>query len=610
MKHFQHNELTSRENTPTAWLRVGSEVGSLLNRWAMRDDLAVRIARTTSAPVAALFNPASAEIEISIKDAFGEDYDPNNVGDYTKRRTQLKFAKATGAMFHEACHARFTQWSLPAAAAVLTNAEFGAMHILEEGRIESFGARAIPNNRTLLRTCALEIVLGDLTDESLEKMDSAQSVAHTLALTYARVDAGVLEMSDVSSVVALAESVIGADTVAKLREIWIEFQAHADHANALPLYELTKKWVAIIAEKSEEMGEEPTEDGEPSGEGEPGKSGEGKGKGKPTTKELIEQIREALEDARDNATIESQDEIDDQMESADWEDIVSERNDQANERKENQDAANEVFGKGSGPTKAATSSRLVEKRQPTSSERIAAVQIAKALQRAKYRERTQIETNRELPPGRLRSRAVVQREALKANGVRGVKSEPFRSIQRKHTDSPELKIGVMVDISGSMRPAMQPMAVTAWALSEATRRVDGKCAMVYFGNDVFATLKPGQHLKEVAVYSAADGTESFDKGFKALDGSLGMVSGQGARLLVVVSDGQYTPSERTAVRKWLKRCKQTGVAVLWISYGDHNPVSLVGDCGKVVVLTSNDTSEAAREIGKAAISAINATNKI
>jgi hypothetical protein len=124
----------------------------------------------------------------------------------------------------------------------------------------------------------------------------------------------------------------------------------------------------------------------------------------------------------------------------------------------------------------------------------------------------------------------------------------------------------MVDISGSMGGAMQPMATTAWVMSEAVRRVHGKASMVYYGNDVFATLKPGQHLTDVNVYTARDNTEKFGKAFKAIDGSMNLLHGSGARLLVIVSDGQYSQDERDQVKHWLASCKRNGVAVLWLGF--------------------------------------------
>ena len=171
---------------------------------------------------------------------------------------------------------------------------------------------------------------------------------------------------------------------------------------------------------------------------------------------------------------------------------------------------------------------------------------------------------------------------------------------------PELKVGVMVDISGSMGDAMNPMAVTAWVMSEAVRRVQGKAAMVYYGNDVFATLKPGQHLREVNVYTAPDGTEKFDAAFKSLDGSMNLLQGSGARLLVIVSDGDYVTEERQAAQKWVRECERAGVGVLWITFRGKDSLPqkyLAGTSGQVVV-SDGVASKVAKTIGEAAARAL------
>ena len=188
-----------------------------------------------------------------------------------------------------------------------------------------------------------------------------------------------------------------------------------------------------------------------------------------------------------------------------------------------------------------------------------------------------------------------------------VETEPWNRIQRKHTEDPNLTIGVMVDISGSMSSAMEPLASAAWILSEATRRVQGKVAMVYYGSAVFPTLKAGQHLTDVNVYTAPDGTERFDEAFKALDGSLDLLHGSGARMLVVVSDGEYTGDEQIATRKWLDRCDKAGVGVLWLDAG-HYGGSAERRYGKnnvaQFVELGRSVTDAANEIGKAATKAL------
>jgi hypothetical protein len=168
------------------------------------------------------------------------------------------------------------------------------------------------------------------------------------------------------------------------------------------------------------------------------------------------------------------------------------------------------------------------------------------------------------------------------------------------TDDPTLTVGVMVDISGSMYSAMEPMATTAWVMSEAVRRVQGRTAMVYYGNEVFPTLKPGQHLDQVNVWEANDGYEKFDEAFRALDGALNLLNGSGARLLVVTSDGAYRSKEAERAIHWVTRCKQAGVAVLWLPFDNGMYARGVERAGARVLSGVLDPSASALEIGKEA----------
>ena len=160
----------------------------------------------------------------------------------------------------------------------------------------------------------------------------------------------------------------------------------------------------------------------------------------------------------------------------------------------------------------------------------------------------------------------------------------------------------MVDISGSMGSAMNPMATTAWIMSEAAHRVQARYAQVYFGNDVFYSSKPLTREYEVNTYTANDSTEQFNKAFKALDGTLNLLHGTGARMLVVVSDGEYTPAEREHAIKWMIACKEAGVAVIWIpfdTYSASRALAMQAD-GAVVQSNNIEVEHTAKEIGMAA----------
>lgn len=559
MPHFGIDKKLDN-TTPREWLKAGAEVGELVNEWAKRHDLVAYLGDKAGQGVAAaLFNPATAEIEVNTKAAFGES-NPDDIENMTERATQFDYPKASGAIFHEAMHAKYTTWDLYAAAKELEDNENQALHILEEARIEKYGIIDMPENRPLLRSCVMDLVLGDMSEEQVAALSLTRQAARTAALTLARIDAGVLEFADVEDSTKLVTETLGEDLLGKLRLIWLEFQSIKDPTRGVErMYALARRWAKLVEDAADEKGEPKPQQG-----GEGGGSGEGMSE---EMKDAIREMMKALGGEAEGTAIKAGDEVADQQTTERWQEQAVARGKDAQERKEHEEDANKVFSDSSGPLGHRTNSRLLQKRNPTSEERVAAVRIGRALSKARYRDRVKTVHADVAPPGRLRTRAIVQGKALKDKGIM-TQAEPWRRVQHKRVDDPNLTIGVMVDISGSMSAAMQPMAGTAWILSEAVRRIQGKAAMVYYGDGVFPTLKPGQHLDQVHVYSAEDGSENFDVGFKALDGKLGLLHGSGARLLVVVSDGQYGgQGQSAACLKWLKRCKKAGVAVLWIGYG-------------------------------------------
>ena len=586
--------------TDTEWLQVGAKIGQLVNEWSGRTDLVTyvgeRAGEESGAP--ASFNPASAEINVNTRVAFGF-VSPETVGDMNERKQQFEFPKATGAIFHEALHAKYSTWDLKEAARDLPANVLKALHLLEESRIESFGVRTVPSNKSFLRACALEIVLADIQEESFKSMTSTRQAAHTLGLTFARVDAGVLEVDDVRVVAEVVDSIIKPNTRIDLQKIWREFQKLRPEFDLSRMYELAYEWEKTVQEQAEE-------NGEPEQGGEHGEAGEG---GESVMSAIAEAFTEALVDAireaAENAEIGAMSEAEEQQTQEEFRESVDAQKNVNEERRDHKDTASKVFSVGSVPSDTKSNSELVHTRPPTAEERIAAVKISQALEKAKYRDRVRIESASATPPGRLRTRTLVQGEAMRERNPMA-EVEPFRRVQRKHTEDPNLTVGVMVDISGSMRTAMEPMASAAWILSEAGKRVQARTAMVYYGNDVFATLKAGQHLDKVNVYTASDSTEKFDKAFQALDGALDLLNGSGARLLVIVSDGQYTWEERPKAQMWLKRCAQAGVGVLWIGAGSAGGVAedYCTEAGAKFVRMRESATDAAMSIGQTAATAL------
>lgn len=580
---------TRAEQTPAEWLPVGAKIGSLVNAWAGRSDIVAYVGPGAGGPTPACFNPPLAEVEVNVDIAFGKGISPEMIGDLQDRDTLFDWPKAAGAIFHEALHARYSRMDLPKANEALTPSEFAAFMSLEETRIEHLGVTNFPANRVFLRACALDIVLHDIS-ENIEKADSIRSVANIAALVSARVDAGTIDADDAVGINSVVIDFLGADTFTKLQSVWRRFQAIENVINPIPLYDLAREWDQILRDLAKERGEDIDMPSDAQ-----------------VMAAIIAEVIKEIEDAMDMIDISVADDVQDQQQAEEWKQEADTRANAARQDREHKKVADEVFKKTAELNRHGSGSSLREVRMPTAAERAAAVKIARMLEKAKYRERDEREIQSILPPGRLRTRAIVQNAAYKAQGSMTL-AEPWRRTVRKHTDDPTLNIGVMVDISGSMGNAMQPMAVTAWAMSEAARRVQARAAMVYYGQDVFPTLKPGQHLDQVNVYTAPDGTEKFDRAFKALDGGLNLLHGTGARLLVVVSDGCYTPQETERARHWVRECDRNGVAVLWLpfaaEYNTHYAKDITRDTNAVLLADVRDPADAAVRIGTAAASAL------
>ena len=580
MAHLKMGE-TKAQATPVEWLKIGRDIGYMANKWSLRNDLVAYVGPGAGGPAPACYSPTQAEVEVNVDVAFAKGITPDEIGDITLRKTQYEFPKATGAIMHEAFHARFSQWSMPKAYEELEKDEYNALVLLEESRIEYQGLKSMATARPFLRACAMEIVIGD-TKEGMENETQTQSLTNLVGLVFARIDAGVLEEHEVFTITEMIVNQLGEKVVEQLRTIARSAQLHENHKDATELYPLAKEWARIVRETAKERGDEQKPES---------------GKGIPS--EIMEAIMEALAEASDEVMANNFSDLGDQEQIEEMREEVKAKSSDAKEQNENREIANQVFSKSSGPGQSKTNSKLVEQRQPTSAELSASVRIGQWLEKAKYRERDEHEIASIVPPGRLRSKAILQNVALKSRGV-NQRVEPFRRTVRKHTDDPTLNVGIMVDISGSMGSAMKPMATTAWVMSSAVNRIQGNCAMVYYGNDVFPTLKIGQKLSEVNVYSASDGTEKFSKAFQALDGALNLLHGNGARLLVVVSDGEYSGEEVPKSRDIVAKCKEAGVAILWLPFDSGRGARDIGGDYAEIVLGINQPEEASEIIGRSA----------
>ena len=594
MAHYKpERRATTRKNEMLPeWYRVSSQLGQLVNGWSGRSDLAVYCGENAAEgeAIAALYHD-SAEIEVNVTKAFGFAT-PDQLGNLLDKNTHYDNPKAIGVIYHEALHARHSNWDRELLTKELDASESRAFLLLEEVRIEARGIIEVPKNKLFLRESALAFALEEVNEATLQNISQVWQSGMLAVLAMGRFDVGILELSDVRLIHARLIENLGQELFDNLRKIWIEF-AGLKVSQVERGMELAREWVKLMKQADPE-GEKQFGEAKPVEAGEAGES------------EQSGSLSELLSEMADQVGFDNAESLADQKTLEEWEQEAKSRSQTAKNRNLKKQTAQKIFDKQNDAKGSGSNSELKESRNPTPQERAAAVTIAKMLEKAKYRERSLHEVRSTIPQGRLNARAAVQNAALAARG--SIERVPAwdRKV-RKHTDDPTLRLGIMVDVSGSMYNAMEAMATTAWVMGEAGRRIQAKTAMVYYGSGVFPTLRVGQRLDQVRVFTAADGTEEFQDAYSAIDGELGLTYGDGVRMLVIVSDGQYRPSQVEAARKALAECKQNGVAVLWIT-----PKGLWGYTARQIISEANwgihldglEVSEIALQVGKAAAEAL------
>lgn len=574
------------------WLTLSAAFADEVPIIADRDDLLVTVAPGAGGGAPACFYPARALIEVD-GDHLGVDpatVDPANLSD------RPRYAPAWGALTHECGHAKHTAWEPPRDA---PPGVVAAAMLLEEPRMEAAQVRRRPDDRHWLRACVKDIVAADLhlfADPATAPQMTPAHAAHTAALLLGRADGGVLTRTEVAPVARVIEDVLGAEVLDKLRAVWRTALRTADDDGETML-DLGRQWCEILGtdpDTDPDTPADPDPGAAPDPSGTPDPSGGTTGTGSPVTPSpLAGAIAAVLDGVAAKAAREKAPEDPTAVAAAAKADA-----DAAAETA--QEAARSVFALG-GPRTGTT--ETAGTRRPTPQERTAARVLARALDTAGVRERVAVKSTSDVPPGRLRMRGVRAAEAQRAAGAT-VTAQPFTRITRTPVTTPPLRVGVACDVSGSMGWARDHVASAAWILADAARhtRVPADTASVIFGHHVRPLTRPGKHPAEVTEFHSNDNWEDIPTALDALDGALGLSRPGTARLVVIVSDGQFRDQPRRDGQTKLDRLRASGCAVLWLTTDDTD-TPLAG----ATVHRLTDPATTARAIGHAATAALRAT---
>ncbi|MEC3974940.1 vWA domain-containing protein [Amycolatopsis sp. H20-H5] len=547
---------------------------------ADRGDLLVTIAPGAGHGAPACFLPAAAMIEVD-----GTHLHPVDPATATPHRMsdRKRYAPTWGALTHECAHSKHTRWL----DAVPADADPGAVEaalLLEEPRIEQAQIRRRPDDRHWLRACVKTIVTGGmkLDDPAFAPTMTPRDAAHTAALFLGRTDGGILTRAETAPVARAIDTVLGAEKLSKLRAVWRQAFRTADDDTAA-MIELGRQWCEIIGPDPDTTPPHLADTSatpDPSGTPSPLADAIGKALGKvaravarATLPEDPAEIAARAKAAADAAT------------------------------KQADDAARSVFSAVGGPRDGRTDT--IGTRPPTTDERTAARVLGRALTTAGVRDRVATKTTSAIPPGRLRMRGALAREAQRAAGAIPT-AEPFTRTTRTPVPTPPLRLGIACDVSGSMRRFAGPVASTAWIMANAAAQspVPADTATVIFGNHVRPITRPGKAPAAVTDFATSDTWEAVDTAIDALDGALGLSRPGAARLLIIVSDGKFRVGPRQQGQRLLDRLRATGCAVLWITPDVPGRDPLTG--ATVHVMT--DPTTTAQAIGRAATTALRATH--
>lgn len=571
------------EEHSAEWLRISAALTARVPELADRDDIIVTCRPGALSGAPAAFYPAIAELEIDT--AVFAPMPPSAIHP-ERHGDEDRYPTGWGALVHEAAHAAHTRWETPRE---LKGTALGiAAELLEESRVERAHLARRPTDRRYLRSLVGKFILGD---SSGRQPTTVWEAAGSAGLILARRDAGILDPDETESFTQTITKVLGEDLLETLTGIWTAAHAIGD-TDQQAMLDHARAWCDALGANSTQPPPVPSTGNTP--EALPaGASGD-----------LADAIGDVIATVAAHERAEAAADAKAKTAQAARAEAKAQR---AARERQAADIANEVFTPGAGTVAPGDSKRrhrspITGTRPPTGKEKAAAGQLARALRTAAHRERTATVTTSDVPPGRLHMRGALARDAQRAAGATPT-AKPWRHTQRRHAPNPPLRVGIAVDVSGSMERATKPIASAAWIVAKATALTDpnSRSATIAYEAAVTAITAPGRTPTSVTEFQARGKGHDLAATIDALTSGLDLTKPEAARLLVIASDGIYTRDDRARAAARLTHLKQAGCAILWLTFHDES-VPLPG----TTVLELTDPAQAPAAIAKAATAALSA----
>ncbi|MDW4912478.1 hypothetical protein [Streptomyces californicus] len=591
--------------THPAWLALSARTGDWLSTVSERGDVIAVVHPGAPESKYAEFYPALAEGRFAPDQLLDGQPDPALIDPnaWADRCAHPAFA---GAICHEAAHAKHTTFA-PTRQHSASAVRWAT--ILEEPRIEHRLIQDRPGDRAWLRASTRHVLLTGVSGGHEDK--SVPGAVHQAVLILGRAAGGVLEADEVQPVTRQVTEVLGDAVMGELNDVFRElFELDDDDQDGLLALG------ARVAHLAQDDADDDQQNGEESGSGQSqggagqdgrgtgspsggtGQGGSGDAEGGPNGSDAITVMMpcgavtwgdptqaengsggsgsdgDGDDDSGQEGTPSVAERVVDQIvrdavasAHAKIAVILPKRPDYSG-RQAAQKAAQNVFtGGGVGFQQI-----KIQQVKPTANQQRQARALLNALSKAQYRDVNRTTRAVSAPPGRMVMREVVRREA-QIRARTEVSALPWQRTSRRQEENPPLTVGISLDVSGSMGPWIEPVASTGWALAHAVAspRLAGTVASAAWNGwnpSAVATglIKPGKRPLSVPVPNMGGGSDGCGQSLYALDGALNLTGKSGARVAVVITDGDLP--NQPDVQRAADHLTRSGVLLLWLSVKD------------------------------------------
>lgn len=520
------------------WIKASSEVNDLLNDMvAGRDDLIATIGpKVTKGDYVAYTDPDNGDILVDTNKVPG-----NNKYGALGLIEPEKWSETPvlrGLITHEAAHASHTNHVIPKRT---PDALRDAAMMLEESRVEKRMLERRPQDAPYLKASAeWEVGKAEYHLKYEKPTFKPNEAMHAAAIILARADAGIIDNDErVQKIREAVESSTSKETVKDLEKAWKMAQTAGDNDWAT-MEKAAQIWVRAARDAgAKSQAPHPQQETEQGKAGKGGNPVQGKSAGSKNQRNVPVNLQKLPPPPAAMQTSEARDE---------------------QERVKAVSIAQNILGE--------YRKQYSDFREPYDDERIRARKTKKRIQSAYFVDKTKTRVASEVPPGRLQVRDLIQADAETAAGLVAT-PEPFRRKEIKRDIAPPLHVAIIQDVSGSQTDAAQDAASGAWSLATAVRGIpESRVLMLAAGDDTYNIFSPFEDIPGVPRVPCDDGHTAMTSSMLAAEGKLDLMHDNAARLMVLITDGEYSWGNRD---RDLRRYVDAGVKVLYINTQDEIP---------------------------------------